>query len=222
MIIVNTKNKILQFLDYKGISKSTFYATTKIKRGFLDTDKLKSAVSDLFLARIIEKFPELNLYWLISGQGEMLEQPCSKKLEKIQEENTSPLLGIPLIKNLRISDWDKPETKKKLQAKQQYVVPEFKKVKADFILKVKGTGMYPKYNNEDSLACKIIPLDSYIEWNRVYLIETSQGVMAKRIQQSTNKNNVLCASDNVNYATFELSKNKIKSLAIVLGVIQIE
>ena len=47
---------------------------TGIKRGFLDTDKLDSSVSDMFLAKIIAVFPELNIEWLLTGEGEMLRE----------------------------------------------------------------------------------------------------------------------------------------------------
>jgi len=70
--IATSKERLLQYLELKGISKKDFYSKTEIKRGFLDTDKLKSNISDVFLANIIANFNDLNLYWLISGIGEML------------------------------------------------------------------------------------------------------------------------------------------------------
>ena len=59
-----TKRRILQFIEYKGIGITNFFKKTGIKRGFLDTDKLDSSVSDMFLAKIIAVFPELNIEWL--------------------------------------------------------------------------------------------------------------------------------------------------------------
>ncbi len=70
--IATSKNRIIQYLDIKGISKKEFYEKTEIKRGFLDTDKLKSNISDVFLANIIAVYDDMNLYWLITGKGEML------------------------------------------------------------------------------------------------------------------------------------------------------
>lgn len=69
-----TKRRILQFIDYKGIGITKFFKETGIKRGFLDTDKLDSSVSDMFLAKIIAVFPELNIEWLLTGEGEMLRK----------------------------------------------------------------------------------------------------------------------------------------------------
>ena len=69
-----TKRRILQFIEYKGIGITNFLKKTGIKRGFLDTDKLDSSVSDMFLAKIIAVFPELNIEWLLTGEGNMLRK----------------------------------------------------------------------------------------------------------------------------------------------------
>lgn len=69
-----TKRRILQFIEYKGIGITNFFKKTGIKRGFLDTDKLDSSVSDMFLAKIIAVFPELNIEWLLTGEGDMLRK----------------------------------------------------------------------------------------------------------------------------------------------------
>lgn len=74
MIVASTKERILQFIDNKGIDKKIFFEKTGIKRGFLDSDKLKSAVSDVFIAIIIAVFPDLNPEWLLTGKGEMIKQ----------------------------------------------------------------------------------------------------------------------------------------------------
>lgn len=74
MNFASTKERILKYLDYKGISKADFYILTGIKRGLLDADKLKSAVSDVFIAKIIAVYPDISLNWLITGRGDMLKE----------------------------------------------------------------------------------------------------------------------------------------------------
>jgi hypothetical protein len=87
MNFATTKERIIQFIDFKGISITNFLKETAIKRGFLDTDKLKSSVSDVFLTMIIETYPELNLDWLITGKGEMLRENTFQSHEKNQNQN---------------------------------------------------------------------------------------------------------------------------------------
>ena len=86
MNFASTKERLLQFLDYKGITVSNFFKETGIKRGFLDTDKLKSTVNDVFLTTIIATYPDINLIWLISGKGEMLN---NYSIENLLDNKTS-------------------------------------------------------------------------------------------------------------------------------------
>ena len=68
MIIAPTKERILQYLDLKKISKQTFFAETGIKRGFLDADKIKGAVSDISLTKIIAAYNQYGLnFGLLPG-----------------------------------------------------------------------------------------------------------------------------------------------------------
>lgn len=94
MIFATTKERLLQYLDFKGISISKFLQETGIKRGFLDTDKLKSSVSDIFLTMIIAKYEDLNLIWLISGKGDMILSTSSQTSDTItgSDENSNSIL----------------------------------------------------------------------------------------------------------------------------------
>lgn len=66
------KQRILQIIDNKKLTKSIFFQKTGLKRGFLDSDKLEQAVSDRQIAMIIAAFPDVDTDWLITGKGEML------------------------------------------------------------------------------------------------------------------------------------------------------
>lgn len=83
MIIANTKERLLYYLEFKGVSKSNFFEKTLIKRGFLDADKMAASVSDAFIAKIIASYSDLNIEWLVSGKGEMLrKEPFTYSLEQ--------------------------------------------------------------------------------------------------------------------------------------------
>lgn len=56
MNFATTKERIIQYIDFKGIKVKDFYEKTGIKRGFLDSDKLKSSVSDIFFNDNFRKF----------------------------------------------------------------------------------------------------------------------------------------------------------------------
>ena len=66
---MNSKTRILEFLAFKGVSKNQFYKETGLSNGFLD--KTNNIGSDK-LEIIISAYRDLNLFWLITGEGKML------------------------------------------------------------------------------------------------------------------------------------------------------
>lgn len=66
------KDKIKQYLDYKGISKNKFYSLTGLSIGFLDSGTSMGADK---VKIIINKFPDINIDWLIFDRGDMILSP---------------------------------------------------------------------------------------------------------------------------------------------------
>ena len=104
---------------------------------------------------------------------------------------------------------------------ERYVVPMFKG--ADFLIPVKGSSMYPKYNSGDIVACKRVSMtDIFFQWNKVYVIDTDQGALIKRIKPGSAPDRLLIVSDNDKYDPFELTYSAIHAVALVIGVIRLE
>lgn len=104
---------------------------------------------------------------------------------------------------------------------ERFIIPTFKG--ADYLINVKGSSMYPKYNSGDIVACKKVPLkDIFFQWNKVYVIDTNQGALIKRIQEGDNETNIMLVSDNEKYKPFQVRKEDIHAIAIVMGVIRME
>ena len=103
---------------------------------------------------------------------------------------------------------------------EHYVIPMFKG--AEFLIPVKGDSMQPKYYSGDIVACKRLPLDTFFQWNRTYVIDSEQGVLIKRVKQGVDENHIILVSDNPEYDPFPLEKAKIYSLSLVIGVVRAE
>jgi len=103
---------------------------------------------------------------------------------------------------------------------EHYVIPMFKG--AEFLIPVKGDSMQPKYYSGDIVACKRLPLDTFFQWNRTYVIDSEQGVLIKRVKQGVDENHIILVSDNPAYDPFPLEKAKIYSLSLVIGVVRAE
>ncbi len=66
---MNISDRILQYLDFKGITKNKFYVTTGLSNGFLDK---KPNIGSDKIEIILSVFPDINVFWLVTGRGDML------------------------------------------------------------------------------------------------------------------------------------------------------
>jgi phage repressor protein C with HTH and peptisase S24 domain len=128
--------------------------------------------------------------------------------------------GIPLIPVEAIAGYGEGDSSVLEHELTYYYVPEFKE--AHFLIRVRGSSMYPKYNSGDILACKYIKNPLFIQWNKVYILDTSQGAMLKRLFPTPSEDIIELRSDNIEYPPFTIPKSDIRSMAIVVGVIRVE
>lgn len=134
---------------------------------------------------------------------------------------TQPGMGIPLIPIEAMAGYGIGDTQVLEHECDRYVVPVFKD--AEFLIQVKGSSMIPKYNSGDIVACRKLPLDGlFFQWNKVYVLDTIQGALIKRVKAGSDANHLLIVSDNERYEPFELHISQIRSIAIVIGVIRLE
>lgn len=95
--------------------------------------------------------------------------------------------------------------------------------KADFLIRVSGSSMYPTYNSGDIVACKRVNIqDAFFQWGRVYVIDTDQGPIMKRIKPGHEAEYITIVSDNPDYEPFQLHLSQIYRIALVLGCIKLE
>ena len=181
---------------------------------------------------IYSKCENINPHWLLTGRGSMLKtdtMPLMGDKDSLKEEDNCPVAiptnnpkeGIPLIPvNAMAGALTSEQTMLEYEC-DRYVVPVFKG--ADFLIPVKGSSMYPKYSSGDIVACKRVPMtDLFFQWNKVYVLDTNQGALIKRIKRGSDSEHILIVSDNEAYEPFELPIRCIYNVAIVIGVIRLE
>lgn len=67
--------RIKMYTEYKGITVNKFEVSSGIARGSLRY--IKQSIGSEKLSGIIKAFPDLNISWLITGEGEMLKESNS-------------------------------------------------------------------------------------------------------------------------------------------------
>ena len=132
-----------------------------------------------------------------------------------------PNEGIPLIPFSAMAGALKGELTALEYECEHYIVPAFRG--ADFLIPITGNSMTPTYTSGDIAACRRVPLgDLFFQWNKPYVLDTTQGAIIKRIKPGSDKQHILIVSDNKDYDPFELPYEEIHGVALVIGIIRLE
>lgn len=218
---MTVKDRIKFFCKNANITISEFEKTLNVANGYVNSISKSVGIDKINI--ILENFPNINLEWLLTGKGEMLktDKPTDNQSTKEQiTYKTLPLIPIDAIAGVPAGDFSGV----RFEDCEQYRIPDFENKGAEFLIRVNGSSMYPKYSNGDILACKKIEEILFIQWGKVYVIDSSQGSLVKRLfEDKENKEYLICVSDNKeNYPPFSIPKSDIRSLSIVVGVIRLE
>ena len=218
------KERLIKFLAYLGIGQTKFEEKVGLSRGFVNN--IGDSIREKNLNKIHTIYPDLNINWLKTGEGEMLKSPCHKQEEVLLKlDSNEKMFMVPLIPIEAVAGFTGHDNDGiRYEDCEQYVVPEFKKGGVEFLIRVSGSSMYPKYSNGDILACRKITDILFFQWGKVYVIDSSQGQLVKRIyEDEKNPDNIILISDNKEkYPPHPMPKSDIRSLSIVLGVIRME
>lgn len=210
--------RLKDYLDCKGITIAAFERSIGMSNAsFGKSLKNKKAIGTDKLENILKCYPDINPSWLLTGKGNMIiedEHPVAHIAENTNE-------GIPLIPISAMAGAFTSDEQVLECDCDRYVVPAFKG--ADYLIGVKGVSMHPRFSPGDIVACKRLPMtDMFFQWNKVYVLDTDQGPLIKRLKPGSDKEHVLVVSDNQEYDPFELAINKIYHIALVIGVIRLE
>ena len=185
-----------------------------------------------FVDRLCKLDRRLVKMWIKNEQGNVLRSEKesnqvyientieANSVEDHKEERYTEEKGIPLIPVEAMAGFGTGDVQIMEYETERFIVPTFKG--SDYLIGVRGSSMYPKYNSGDIVACKHLPLDTFFQWNKVYVLDTEQGVLIKRVCKAQSEDSVTIVSDNKSYDPFELHKSDIRSIAIVMGVIRLE
>ena len=199
-----------ELAELLGYTKSSF---SQILNG-------KVPLSDKFLDKICSLDNNINKVWILENKGEMLKS--SNNTPAVAEPQLPS--GVPMLPFDAFAGIGTDVEGVNLDTiEERYVVPLFDGMKMDFMISVRGSSMYPKYNSGDVVACRMVQELLFVQWNKVYVLDTiSQGVIIKRLKKSDKEGFVICKSDNEQYEPFEIPMPDIRTIALVVGVIRLE
>lgn len=185
-----------------GVGCITKQKVSNIRNGITD---VKTEV----VAELCKAFPKVNANYILTGNGSMFQEErldvSIKTLPRIPYDAeagslTSAVDGVT-----------------ELQCERVPVVAAFPKY--DFTIRVTGRSMEPMYLAGDEVACLRINEARFIQWGRVHVLDTIQGVIIKRIYE--NGDCIRCVSYNPEYSDFNVPKEDIFSYNLVVGTLRL-
>ena len=207
--------------DKLGKQKANVSKAFNDKGGYLTDNFLKelnAAYGGIFLEN-----------WLLKGEGNMIDKepnednaPTKKDFNTSTNAQTSSVSSLPTRPRVpyTVAAGKLTEALEGLTIEQCEKVPVINALpEYDFTIIVKGDSMEPKYEGGDEIACKRIDDTSFIQWGKVHVLDTAQGLILKRIYEDGDK--IKCVSYNKDYPDFSIDKREIYSMNLVVGLIRI-
>lgn len=211
---MTTKDRLKEFLSYKKIGRNKFETKLGLASGYMSSKGI--TITSEVIEKTSSEYPELNLDWLITGKGEMLKSTAENKpMPVINDKPTETRPRIPytasagcLTSAVEGVTPDQCEQIPRIVAFPNY----------DFTIIIKGNSMEPKYEGGDEVACKRVDSTTFIQWGKVHVMDTSQGIVIKRVYEDGDK--IRCVSYNPEYPDFSISKDEIYSMSLVVGLLR--
>lgn len=176
-------------------------------------------LSDNVIELILNQYTNLNRIWLMTGEGEMLKS--APKIDNTSSGTvTLPLLPYGVMAGKPGNDVDGIN----LEECEQYTIPSFSAKGARFLARVDGLSMYPRFNSGDLLACRILEDPHFIQWGRIYVMDTTQGPLVKRLFPCPEDDTkIRCHSENTEkFPDFDIPKEDVRQMALVVGYLGME
>ncbi|WP_377084715.1 peptidase S24 [Riemerella anatipestifer] len=209
--------RVVQFIEYKGISKYKFCKDLGFSNKFLDNS---SNMGTDKACKILHYFPEINPEWLLTGKGEMIKSKQGGEVEKSKNlipfyDDVATVGGTDLV----------ADTYNAVSVATDYIDAGDWFPSATAAIRHYGTSMI-EYPNGCILALKQIYDTNSLVWGRNYVIETDEIRVTKRMQTcKTDDECIMAYSTNTEtypdgqlvHEPFKIRKENIRRIFLVLG-----
>lgn len=201
------KDRLLEYISKSNLSVAEFEKKAGLSNGSVsktNNNMRKSTINSISLS-----FPNLNIDWLINGEGEMLRTDIVTPSSD-SEPDYIPLLPIEAMAGT-------------LQGFSEGVALEScRKIKspvkgADWAIQISGDSMEPDYRNGSYLYIRKMR-GSFIPWGHTLVVDTYDGVVVKNIfPVEGSKEYIEARSINPKYPPFQIETSSILGFYRVLG-----
>ena len=228
-------NRVIQYIDNKGINNSLFEKKCGLSNGYLGTQLRRNAdLGEGVLNKILDNCLDVSPEWLLTGRGEMLKSEGATKVIKTPRvEIIEPIKveGRSLMPKVVVVDDDDNDRIPLVSVKAQagylkgyddsnyieelptYSVPDMRNGTYR-MFQVSGFSMYPTLQDGSYVIGKFVENWEWLSDNRVCVVVTERdGVIVKRVtNRAREKGFLYCKSDNRDYKHIKVMLEDIKEI----------
>lgn len=215
----NVKERLISFIEYKGLSKNKFEQICGFSKRYVSN--ISVSLQPDKIERISLNFPDLNIGWLLTGEGEMIIPSTSvEPLQTFQlrTDRTIPVQEIPLYDFDAAAGLVAIFNEMHADPVDYLRIPNLPAV--DGAIFVRGDSMSPLLKSGDIVMYKKkeLSIDSIL-WGEIYLLsfqtDGDSYTAVKYIRKSETPGMVCLASFNPSFAPKDIPMSAITALALV-------
>lgn len=211
-------DRFLEYLEYKGITENRATLECGLSQGLLH--QAKSGKSDLgakTIEKILTKYQDLSRSYLLAGEGEMLKKSSdAQKTVAEAPESDAAIYTVPLLPISAQGGTFNDFVASIKENECERIVSPVKAV--DLAITVSGDSMAPEYPSGCKILIKKINEEAFIEWGKVYVLDTCNGTVIKEVHKGRSEDEIECHSINPDpkFQPFSVKRNDIYGMYRVL------
>ena len=215
---MSTRERLKSYLRKKQISEAVFEDTAKLSRGFVS--KVGDSIREANLIKISQSYPDLNLAWLKTGEGEMLRNGAEEKPAATPKDN------YRLVPIIHIDSVGGMHSQNSIVQEPQYIegyAPFAGAKEGDVCIIQSGDSMIPTCPAGSLLLVRqVLDWREYFGYGNIFVLVLTYG---RRITKEVTKyapdpqNYVWCVSHNPDVPDEELPKSMIAAVWKVIKIL---
>lgn len=167
------RDRLITFIESKRMTRREFQDSIGVSISYVHN--MSGSIRQPILSRIEETYPELNIDWLVSGKGEMINDRKKRVINQIKSDNeVAAMIGIesmiPLLPTSamagKLTDFSDGIDERSCEL----MIPPIRD--AELAITVTGDSMSPEYPSGSKIILKKINESAFIDWGRTYVLDT--------------------------------------------------
>lgn len=210
------KDRVSAYCERKNIAISRFEMLAKLSNGYINN--VKGRPSNEKIENIYRAFPDLNIEWLLTGEGNMLrsEDSQSRRTEAVSAPGPKevPYYDVDFAAGFPEMENDQTQVPSGLVR-----LPQFDG--ADCLVNVTGGSMSPLISSGDAVALRRVSGPDAILYGEVYAIVTDEYRTIKRVRRSDVPGRIRLVPENPDYDPQDIDVAGIRHIYRVLGSVKL-